>query len=106
MKNLKIYNIKDNEKYKLSREYPKVVTLGCAYGLLAGLCENYYYISSGNQLPIKNLFINLTIFVGTGAIVFGLGYPIFYPLIKKLNESTKDDQQNENNKPMVLKKKI
>ena len=111
MKNLKIYNIKDNEKYKLSREYPKVVTLGCAYGLLAGLCdlcENYDYISSGNQLPIKNLFINLTIFVGTGAIVFGLGYPIFYPLIKtlikKLNESTKDDQQNENNKPMVLKK--
>lgn len=104
MKNLKIYNIKDNEKYKLSREYPKVVTLGCAYGLLAGLCENYYYIASGNQLPIKNLFINLTIFVGTGAIVFGLGYPIFYPLIKKLNENSKDDQQNENNKPMVLKK--
>jgi len=104
MKNLKIYNIKDNEEYKLSREYPKIVTNGCFDGLLAGILSNYEYITSGNQLPITNFCINLSIFVGTGAIVFGVGYPIFYPLIKKLNESTKDDQQNENNKPMVLKK--
>ena len=77
MKNLKIYNIKDNEEYKLSREYPKVVTSGCAMGLLAGILSNYEYITSGNQLPITNFCINLSIFVGTGAIVFGVGYPIF-----------------------------
>ena len=107
MKNLKIYNIKENEEYKLSREYPKIVTNGCFGGLLAGILSNYDYITAGNQLPIKNFFINLSIFVGTGAIVAGVVYSIFYPVFKKLhNEKPKDNEQNDNDKQMVLKKKI
>ena len=105
MKNLKIYNIKENEEYKLSREYPKWLSFGCALGAIGGGVAIITNVALGNPMTFKQLVRDLSTCVGFGAITTGVVYPMLHPVLKKiLNEKQRDNQENDNDKSMVLKK--